>query len=120
MISQWWLVDADMNVRLKNIRDNEVLNLAVLERMYNTGRFTIEAETSPPVVGSVRFTDNFNAGVTLANDPPYALAGQNSGDYIALNLVLGDWTVTAEPYCFVSGQGEPGQISTLRFLVNAA
>lgn len=112
-------MDADQNIRLETIDDFSSLVLTNLESEYSTFNFAIEVETDPPVVGSIRFTDNVGVGVPLENTAPYALGGDNAGDFFVLNLTAGDWTVSAEPFCLPDAQGGSGPVSTREFVVVA-
>lgn len=112
-------MDANANVRLTTLEDDQVLFLSRLENEYNTFSFSIEVETDPPVVGSVAFVDNFGVGVPLDNTAPYLLTGDDNGDYFALVFEPGDWTVTAQPYCEQDALGGAGPASAIRFLLLA-
>ena len=89
-----------------------VLNLATLP----TGNLNVRADTLG-TVGSVRFGLNANANFRTENVPPYALFGDNGGDYIAGAFDVGSYTLTATPFAGGGASGQMGQSLTVAFSV---
>jgi hypothetical protein len=67
-------------------------------------------------VGSVRITLDGGAA-RVENNPPYAMAGDDSGNYRPWTPTIGTHTVTATPYPLRNGGGEPGLSRSLSFTV---
>lgn len=83
------------------------LNLRALP----TRRLNLRANTSPPVVGSVRFGYDADADYRVETGTPYALASNDDADYHAWTPSLGSHTVKATPF---SGPGATGGAGTSR------
>ncbi len=78
------------------------------------GGFTIEAVANGQTE-SVQFS---GASDRSENVPPYAAAGDSPlGDFIALNLGTGNFTITATPFALNNTAGDPGQALTRNFSV---
>jgi hypothetical protein len=110
------LINADTNTPVPGydpLPNGATLNLATLP----TRRLNIRANTSPSIVGSVRFGYDSNANYRTENGNPYSLAGDNSGDYAAWTPSLGSHTVTATPYTLSSAGGTRGTAKTQSFAV---
>ena len=89
------------------------LNLAQLP----TSALTLRANTSPAIVGSVRFGLNTNSSYSLENDAPYSLAGDTNGDYVPWSLGVGTHSVSARPYSGSGGGGTAGTALSVRLLI---
>jgi hypothetical protein len=70
-----------------------------------TRNLNVRAETSPSVVGSVRFGLDGQANYRTETSSPYALAGDSGGNYNAWTPPLGTHALTATPYTGASGSG---------------
>jgi pectate lyase len=106
--------DTDQPIAAFNpLTDGATLNLATLP----TRNLNIRANTSPVTVGSVHFGLDATANHRTDSSPPYALAGNNSGDYYAWRPSLGKHTVTATPYTRSSRRGSAGTGLTVTFNV---
>lgn len=90
-----------------------VLNLATLP----TRRLNIRANTDPATVGSVRFALDGNANFRTESTPPYALAGDSSGDYVPWTPSNGTHRLTATPYTQAGARGTSGTPLNLTFTV---
>src|SRR5690606_25831480 len=76
----------------------------------------IRANTSPSVVGSVRF--QYDASFDrYENDPPYAMFGDVNGNYNAGNLTLGNHTLRGTASTGANGTGIVGPTRTVNFSV---
>jgi hypothetical protein len=106
-VSKLVLINADTNQLVAGfdpLPDGAVLNVATLP----TRNLNVLAVTQPPVTGSVRFTLNGSA-VRTENGAPYAMYGDNSGDYLAWRPGVGSYSVGATAY---SGSNASGIAST--------
>lgn len=106
-VSKLVLINADTNQPVAGfdpLPDGAVLNVATLP----TRNLNVLAVTQPPVTGSVRFTLNGSA-VRTENGAPYAMYGDNSGDYLAWRPGVGSYSVGATAY---SGSNASGVAST--------
>jgi hypothetical protein len=110
-VTSFSLINADTNQPVGGfelIVGDVTLNLATLP----TRNLNLRANTSPSVVGSVRFGLNGNANHLTENVAPYALAGDVNGDYHAWTLGLGSHVVTATPYSGSNASGSAGTTLT--------
>jgi hypothetical protein len=82
-----------------------------------TRNLNLRANTSEATPGSVRFTHDLPLAERTENTPPFAAAGDTSGDYYAWRLEPGTYTVTATPYPDDNAQGAPGTAATLTLTV---
>jgi hypothetical protein len=106
------LMDADTDQPLFEVTDGMVLNLDALPPNLN-----VRADTVPPQVGSVGYEYNGDIGRT-ENIAPYSLGGDDgTGDFIAMDLPLGEHVVTATAYEGENGSGVRGGSTTVRFSV---
>jgi hypothetical protein len=80
-----------------------------------TRNLNVRAETSPSVVGSVRFGLDGQANYRTETSSPYALAGDSGGNYNAWTPPLGTHALTATPYTGGSGSGTAGTPLTVGF-----
>ena len=89
------------------------LNLATLP----SRNLNVRANTSPSVVGSVRFALDGNANFKTESAAPYALAGNNGSNYFAWTPSLGTHTLTVTPYTQANATGTAGAALTVTFTV---
>ncbi|MEM9400385.1 MAG: hypothetical protein AAF984_09270 [Verrucomicrobiota bacterium] len=109
-VSEFVLVDADSNVELQIINDEDVIDIATLP----TANFSIVAKTTPETVGSVYF--RYGNRKKLENITPYAIAGDKPrGDYNRWNYDLRSYELTATPYSRKKKRGFAGQPKTVNF-----
>ncbi len=81
------------------------------------GSFSIRANTcNGQNVGSVKFILN-GAAVKTESSAPYAINGDNNGNYFAWNPTTGAKTLTGTPYTGSSGSGTAGVSETVAFTV---
>jgi hypothetical protein len=108
------LINADLDQPVPGynpITNGMNLNLANLPV-----RLNIRANTSPAIVGSVRFS--LDGGTVTENSSPYALFGDASGDFNSGSLNLGSHTLTVTPYTGSGLSGSAGMALTIQFSVS--
>ena len=79
---------------------------------------SIQALTNPNQVGSVRLqiSGPINSART-ENIVPYALFGDNNGNFVGQTFAPGNYTITATPFSAINGGGESGQALTISFSI---
>jgi len=107
------LVNAATDVDIGPLSDGDTIDLGAL----GTSELNVRAETTPAVVGSVRFGLDGDASYQLENTAPYALAGDTSGDYAGWTPAAGDHTLTATAFDGADATGEAGPTVTVGFTV---
>lgn len=105
------LINADTNKPLVDLTDN----LRIDRSKYKTFNYNVDAQLAS--AASVRF--RLDAGVVerIESRPPYALAGDDNGRYLGINLEPGRHTLTATPYAGKNGTGAIGSPVTVNFVV---
>lgn len=104
------LVDADTDEDIGLMVDGATLDLSTLPPQLN-----VRANTNPEIVGSVRFALNDDDDYATENGAPYALAGDDGGDYRPWTLGPGSYVLTATPYGEANAGGESGLPLTVSF-----
>jgi hypothetical protein len=110
-VTGFTLVNADTDVDLGPLTDGDTVNLASVSRL------NVRADTSPFPVGSVKFGYDANPNYRVENTPPYALAGDTSGNYNPWTPSVGSHSLTATPYTASAAGGTAGTSLTVRFTV---
>lgn len=100
------LVNADTDTDIGELTDGMIINLNTL----STSNLSVRAETQPTPVGSVTFGLNSNPNFNTENVAPYALKGDDSGDYKPWQPSLGTHTITATAF---SGSNSSGEVSAV-------
>ena len=98
------LINADTNQPIAGfnpIANGATINLAAL----STRNLNVRAVTNPETVGSVDFFLNGTVVRTESGDPPYALAADTNGNYLAWTPPLGVFTIGAQPYTSSGAKG---------------
>lgn len=98
------LINADTNQPIAGfnpIANGARINLATLP----TRNLNVRAVTNPEIVGSVDFFLNGNVVRTESGAPPYALAADTNGNYLAWTPPLGVFTIGAQPYASSGAKG---------------
>ncbi|HVE42831.1 MAG TPA: PA14 domain-containing protein [Planctomycetota bacterium] len=108
------LVNADTDEDLGALTDGAALNLAVLP----TRNLNLRATTAPATVGSVRFDLDGALAYRIESVSPYALQGDNEGDYAPWTPAIGSHTVTATPFSAAGATGSAGSPLTVTFTVS--
>lgn len=117
-VDSFTLINADTDQPISGydpIPDGAVLNYATLPTL----NLNIRANTTPGVVGSVKFSRksvNSSSGLT-DNTAPYAAWGYSNGDYKAHLFGLGVYTYTATPYTGANASGTAGTAKAVHFNV---
>jgi DNA-binding beta-propeller fold protein YncE len=109
------LVNADTDRDIATLNDGDTISFGAI----GTNRLNVRANTSPSVVGSVRFALDSNSNYKLENSAPYALAGNAGSDYYAWTPATGSHTLTATPFSAANGGGTAGTPLTIRFTVTS-
>ncbi len=95
------------------IADGATINLQSLP----TTNLNIRANTNPATVGSVRFGYDGDSNYQTESSAPYAIAGDNAGDYNAWTPTVGSHTVVATPYSEANAGGTAGVALSINFTV---
>ncbi|MDF9795962.1 subtilisin family serine protease [Catalinimonas alkaloidigena] len=85
------LVDSDLDQDLIALKDGMIVPLDVSPNV------NIKAEVNSSMVNSVEFRVNGEV-FNVDNDAPFALGEEEGGDYKALDLPPGEYTITAVPF----------------------
>ncbi|MEM6764726.1 MAG: choice-of-anchor Q domain-containing protein [Bacteroidota bacterium] len=111
-VKSFFLVDANSNKRIKELVDGDLIDWRQLP-----GPINIEAITEGDAK-SVKFE---LAGTSFVrrteNVIPWALFGDNKGDFSPWRPIDGKYTLTATPYDLKGAVGEAGESLTIRFEV---
>lgn len=112
------LIDAASNTDITSIEEGSIINLAEVGIALN-----VRANVSG-TVGSVVFDyDEYNIGTSgtanrqVESVAPYAMRGDNSGDYRVWTPSVGEHTITATSYSEASGGGAAGTPYVINFTV---
>ncbi|MCB0836308.1 MAG: T9SS type A sorting domain-containing protein [Bacteroidetes bacterium] len=111
--SDFTLIDALTDLDIGPLLDGDILDLATLP----TNQLAIRANLEGPDVASVRFGFQNVANFRIENFAPYALHGDDNGDYDPYTYTPGTYTVSATPYDKRNGKGTKGQKRTVNFTV---
>ena len=115
-VSSFTLINADTDQPVpgyETINDGAVINSASLPTMH----LNIVANSSPAIVGSVRFGFDANPNARTESNAPYALFGNNGSDYNAGTIGAGNHTLTGTPYTNKSAGGTAGTPLTISFTI---
>jgi hypothetical protein len=108
------LVNADTDTDIQTLVNGATLNLSTLP----TRNLNIRANTSPSIIGSVRFGYDSNSNYHIENIAPYAFADDDGGtNYFGFTPSLGSHTITAYPYSGSDLTGTLGQSKAVTFNV---
>ncbi len=113
-VTSFTLVDANSNADVLTLNNNmEIDNASVQGMLLN-----IRANTIPTSVGSVSLAITGPLNVTRTeNVAPYALLGDNAGNYAGIAFPLGNYTMTATSYSGASLSGTAGTPLTIQFSI---
>jgi uncharacterized protein YjdB len=113
-ISGFTLVNADSDSDIGSISDGNHLDINEIEGL----NLNIRVNTNPGLVGSVALslTGPVNANIT-ENVAPYALFGDNRGNYNGKLLQAGEYTLEAVPYSEPNLGGTKGNPMTVKFTI---
>ena len=108
------LINADNDQDLQTLTNGSTLNLATLP----TKNLNIRANTNPATVGSVKFSlSGAQSKSTTETAKPYALFGDNNGNYYAWTPATGSYTLKATPYTASKASGTAGTPLNISFSV---
>ncbi|MDQ4139120.1 MAG: T9SS type A sorting domain-containing protein [Bacteroidota bacterium] len=111
------LINADTDNAIQTIEDGSTITLSNLP----TQNLNIRANTSPSVVGSVKFVlDGPQALTKTENSAPYALFEETDGDYKSWTPSTGSYTLSATPYSGDDGGGTAGPSLSISFNVKSS
>jgi N-acetylneuraminic acid mutarotase len=82
----------------------------------DTPSLSVRANTTPAVIGSVRFTLNGQV-LRTENTAPYTIAGDNGSDYLGWTPPVGTHTLVVTPFGGANGTGTAGTPVTVNFTV---
>ncbi|MDX1993570.1 MAG: hypothetical protein SF029_14375, partial [bacterium] len=110
------LVDGDTDQDIRVMTNGETVNLATLP----TRNINIRVVTNPTTVGSIKFILNgaqFSNANRVENTAPYALWGDENGDYYGWQPRLGSYTLLAQSFELRDLAGSAGRPMTVQFNV---
>lgn len=108
------LMNAETNQQIKVLTNGETLNLATLP----TRNLSIRANTNPTTVGSVVMVLSGPLNWTqVETGQPYALFGDNAGDYNDWTPAVGSHSLRGTAYTSSGGNGTAGPAYTINFNV---
>ena len=111
VVTTFVLVDADSNTDLMTILEGAVIDLASLP----TTNLNIKANVGSNVESVAFSLSGAQANTRTENVPPYALFGDNGGNYFAHTFAVGNYSLTATPYTGNNKGGTPGTPGTVNF-----
>jgi hypothetical protein len=112
-VTSFTLINADTDLDIGPLNNGATINLATLP----TRNLNVRANTSPTTVGSVRFAYDGNLNYQTENAAPYALKGDDSGNYNAWTPGVGSHTLKGTPYTSSGGTGTVGTALSISFNV---
>jgi len=112
-ISRVTLVNADTDREIGILTNGATINLATTGPNVN-----LRVDTSPPVLGSVRFNLDGNPDYKLESLAPYTIGGDHIwDDYLPWTPATGSHSLTVTPYSAAGGGGTAGTPVTVNFTV---
>ncbi|AHM62227.1 Kelch repeat-containing protein [Flammeovirgaceae bacterium 311] len=113
-VVSYTLINAVTEQDIQTITPGAVINLAELP----TSQLNIRANTNPVIIGSVKMAlSGTQIKNTTESGTPYALFGDNKGNYNSWIPPLGDYTLMGTPYTSSGGAGTAGTSLTISFSV---
>ncbi|MBA3470241.1 MAG: VCBS repeat-containing protein [Herpetosiphonaceae bacterium] len=114
-ISKLTLINADTDqpvAGFDSFQSGATVNTATI----GTSRFSVQAFTSPAAVGSVEFV--LDGATRTENAAPYALNGDNGGDFLPWTATVGSHTLRVTAYSGSNRTGTAGPATTVNFTVS--
>ena len=99
-VARLYLINPDTNKEVGELKSGS-------EIVKGSG-FNIKAETDPGKVGSVKFVLN-DKTYRIENAAPYAMGGDSNGNFGAMDLAPGTYTLKAIPYDQANAKGKAGE-----------
>jgi len=112
-VTQFVLMDAARDTDIRVLEAEDTIDPASIA----SGEINIRVETDPPIVGSVVI--GINELFRTENTAPYAVWGDDSGDFTAWTPIPGTYTLSATPYSQSGAGGEQGQSLTITLTVSS-
>jgi len=109
-VSSLTLVNADTDEDLRPLTEGATINLEAARHL------NVRANTRG-AVGSVRFALDSDPDFRTENSAPYALAGDDAGDYAAWTPTAGHHTLTATSFAGPGATGATSKSATVSFSV---
>lgn len=105
--SNFTLVDADTDQDLHNIADGDSINVSSVQYVDHLN-VRYDPDSSISDIGSVVFDFDGEQAFSIEQISPYALGGDNSGDYhpTGNSMTLGTHTITVSVYSSYQGMGD--------------
>lgn len=111
-VASFTLINATTDQPIRNLVSGDVINIAAIKNL------NIRANTNPLKVGSVKFNlSGKQIKNSTENTAPYALFGDNNGNYNSWTPAIGSYTLSATPYSGASGSGTASTPLTISFSV---
>lgn len=116
-VSRFWLVDTETNLPVRVLNEGDTVNLAHL------GGFSVDVETYAEIATEAQSEGDLTDKVTFKLDGqrirtegywPYALGGDNAGDYHPFPITLGEHRLEAIPF---NASGDEGVFKEIFFTV---
>ncbi len=111
-VTGFTLINAATNQAIQSLENGDVLNLANLPQGLN-----VRANTNPAVVGSVRFAFQANSNYRTENVAPYALEGDQNGNYYSWTPSTGLKNLSATAFASSNAGGVAGTTLSIQFTV---
>jgi len=114
-IQSFMVVDPASDEDLYELEEGGVIDLGQLGKHGATIRAIADDDED---IGSVRLTLQGPSGQNkVENTAPWALYGQNKGNFKKGHFKAGDYVLVAKPYALAKARGEQGEELTVRFSV---
>ncbi len=107
------LINANTNTAVGPLVNGQTVNLAAI----GTDKLNIRANSTLAGTSSVVFDFNGTSNFRTENEAPYALFGDNNGNYAVHHFTPGTYTVGAVPYTGSNGSGTAGVGREITFYV---
>ncbi len=112
-VESFTLINADTNEAIGPLNDGDVIDISTIGAV----NFSVVANIGDLEAGSVIFDYNGTTGFRKDSRVPFALGGDNNGNFRRVPFDLGTNTVTATPFIGRGGRGDEGVAKTISFEV---
>jgi uncharacterized protein YjdB len=113
-IANFVLINAGNNTEILTLTNGTQL----LSSQVGSLSLNVKVNTNPTTVGSVFISLSGPVNATRTeNGAPYALFGDNNGDYTGRTLPNGNYTLSATPYSGTNRSGTVGASTTIQFSI---
>jgi len=110
------LIDADNDVVIRSLSDGDIVDINTLPTL----NLNIEAVTTEDVESVQLSLTGPTTNLRTENVAPFALFGDNSGDFFIANFELGNYSITARPFSSNALSGTEGTLLTIDFEFTAS